>query len=186
MKIIIGLAGNQGSGKTEASRFISSVTNKKTKIIKVSKVLRDTLRLWNLPIDQENMQKVSDFLKDTFGEGTLSKILEKQIRESEEEIIIIDGIRGMQVFDMIKCYSNSHIIFLQSNKETRFERIIKRNEKFNENNLSENKFNSLESHRTENIPKEIISNSDLIIINEGNIEELQEKIKQFLIEKRII
>jgi dephospho-CoA kinase len=180
MKLIIGLAGQQGAGKTEVCKFLQERFQKSCEIIKVSDVLKETLKLWNLPIDAKNMQLISDFMKNTFGVETLSNVLENNINRSTADVIIVDGVRGKQVFKVLKSYENSYIIFLKSEKSTRFGRILKRNEKDNEKYMDENIFEQLELHRTEANTLDIEKISDYVLENNETVENLKIKIKEIL------
>ena len=64
-KIVIGIAGRQGAGKSTLAHGLASSVQESA-IIKVSDVLTETLRLWNIPTYTSNLQKLSDSMKSTF------------------------------------------------------------------------------------------------------------------------
>ncbi len=180
MKKIIGFVGNQGSGKSEAIKFITQMVEK-IEVIKVSDILKKTLNIWGLPINASNMQKISDIMKNNFSEKILENSVSRKINESKCEIIIIDGIRGQNILKLIKENSNSFVIFIKSNKDTRFERILKRNEKNKESEITKDQFDELENHRTEkNVPL-FEKTAEYIVNNNGTLEDLRSNIEKILL-----
>jgi dephospho-CoA kinase len=90
-KIIIGLAGEIASGKDVTKKYLE--INYGASCHRFSTILRDILNRLYLPIKRENMQDISTFLRQRFGEDLLAKIITEDVKNDPHEIVVVDGIR---------------------------------------------------------------------------------------------
>lgn len=182
--LVVCVAGKQGAGKSTVSKLLTEALPGST-CIKTSDVLVDTLRMWNLPITSANMQALSDFIKDRFGTGALANIVKQRIDSLSVHIVILDGVRGTAVLELMKKHYTTYVIYVESNADIRFERIRNRMEKESDGISTETYFNSSERHRTETAVVLLKSVADYVIENNQSRESLKNhvaKVSQDILE----
>ena len=123
-KIIFGITGQIASGKDTVANYIIQKTNAKT--FKFSQVLRDILKRIHQETTRDNMQKLSTSLRQDFGEDILAKILSEDIKISDENVMVIDGVRRYADIESLKDLEGFKLIYVETNMENRYERIVKR------------------------------------------------------------
>jgi dephospho-CoA kinase len=175
---IIGLVGEKGSGKDTFAKYLTEISDKKISHIRFSDLLKQTLKLWDLPITRANLQKLAQVLED-FGSGTVAHGLEKQIKETEAEIIILDGIRWKPDVELLNKFPEHKLVYITADPKLRFERLKSRGEKIGESEMSYEQFLEEESAANELLIPEIGSQADVKIENNGSIEQFDEEIKNF-------
>lgn len=91
-KLIIGLTGQRGSGKSTAAQYLK--TRHQADIRKFSQPLSRILKtILGLPNTRENLQNLAIALRKCFGQGVLARPLKIFIKQSRARIVVIDGLR---------------------------------------------------------------------------------------------
>lgn len=175
---IIGLVGEKGSGKDTFAKYLQEISDKKIAHIRFSDLLKQTLKLWDLPLTRANLQKLAQVLED-FGAGTVAHGLEKQIQSTQADIIILDGIRWEPDVELLKKFPEHILVYITADPKLRFERLKNRGEKIGEAEMTFEQFSDEEKAPNELLIREIGSKADVKIENNGSIEEFDAKIKQF-------
>lgn len=176
--LLIGLVGEKGSGKDTFAKYLSEISDKKISHIRFSDLLKQTLKLWDLPISRSNLQKLAQLLED-YGPGTVAHGIEKQINETNAEIIILDGIRWKPDVELLKKFPDSKLVYITADPKLRFQRLKQRGEKDGESEMSYDQFLEEEKAPNELLIAEIGANADTKISNNSNIENFEEEIKNF-------
>lgn len=175
--LIIGLVGEKGSGKETFVNFLKEVTDKKILHVRFSDILKQTLMLWNLPVTRANLQLLAQVMDNNFGEGSLTKALLEQIKGSDAEIIILDGIRWETDLNLLRKFKSNKLIYITADIKLRFERLKKRGEKEEENTVSFNQFLEEEKAKNELLIAEFGKDADFKIENGGSLKEFREKVQ---------
>lgn len=174
---IIAITGNAGSGKGAVAKMISELhPDKKIVMLRFSEMLADILDLLDLPHTRYNLQHVAIFLNEGFGKGTITRGMEKRIRKTHADVIIIDGARWDTDLKMIKELPNSTLIYIEAEPKIRFERLKERREKAGEDVMSFEDFEKSEQVKTETFLEEIKKAAEVVIENNGTVEELKDKV----------
>ena len=180
MKTYIGLVGEKGSGKDTFVHMLTGFLAHKTiGHIKSSDLLADTLRLWNLSCTRSNLQEMAIVLDKGFGAGTVTHGVYEKMKNDSSEIVIFDGIRWNTDVEMLRMFENNILIYITAPLEIRFERTKLRKEKMDESMATLEQFVAEEKIATETAIKYISKNADITINNDGTLEELQNKVKEF-------
>jgi len=90
-KIIIGFVGEIASGKDTAVMYL--VKKYHASQYKFSGILRDILNRLYLELSRENLQKISQVLRENFSQDILSKVIASDVQADNNAIVIVNGIR---------------------------------------------------------------------------------------------
>lgn len=177
MTQIIGLVGEKGSGKDTFAQILTEIIkNKKIAHIRFSDLLKQTLRLWDLPITRSNLQKIAQILEDEFGPGSVAHGIEIQIQKTDADIILLDGIRWNPDVELLKKFPESLLIYITADPKLRFERLKQRGEKDGESNMDFEQFQREEQAKNELLIPEIGKGADYKILNNGSIKDFRNNV----------
>lgn len=175
--LLIGLVGEKGSGKDTFSKYLTQISNQKISHIRFSDLLKETLKLWDIEVTRANLQKLAQILEE-FGEGTVAKGIEKQLKNIDADIVILDGIRWKPDVALLKKFPNHKLIYITADPKLRYQRLRSRGEKIGESDMSYDQFIEEEKAPNELLIAEIGSDADIKIQNNGTIEEFDSKIEE--------
>lgn len=177
-KIIFGLAGEAASGKGTVSKYLQEKYG--ARAYRFSDFLRSTLDVWHLETNRENLAKLSLIMRQGFGEDVFSRALAKEISKSGSEVFVFDGIRRISDIDYLKDMEGFKFVYVETSLEKRYERIIKRGENSDETEKTFEEFKKDHELETEVGIKELKNNADIVIENNGTLEDLQKKIDELV------
>ncbi len=123
-KIILGFVGEMASGKGTASDYI--VKKYQAGYHRFSTILRDILNRLHIEQTRENLQKISQTLRENFSQDILEVVLFKDINNDEHNIVCVDGIRRMPDIKNLLDLPNFYLINITADEKIRYKRIIKR------------------------------------------------------------
>jgi len=179
-KIVIGLVGEMGAGKDTIIEHIKE-NFKDVVSLKFSTPLNETLKIFFDEIKREDQQWLVNGLRERFGQDILARAIAKKIRSIDGGIILLNGIRVWDDYDVIKEIEGAHIIYVTANDKIRWERMSKRGEKADDKCTWE-EFLKKHKNATEISIAKIGEKADFKIENNGTLKELYEKTDK-LIEK---
>jgi len=177
-KIIIGLVGEIASGKGTIVKYIAEKYGAIS--YRFSDILRNVLKSLHLDINRENMQTLSLILRQNFGQDLFAKIISENAKNSNNKIVIIDGIRRPADIKYLKKLPEFKLIYVTVDIKTRYQRIINRTENSDDQNKTFKQF--VKDHQAEpelEIPK-IGKTADYKINNSGTKEELFQQIDSII------
>jgi len=179
-KTIIGLIGEQASGKGAAANII--IKKYGGTRLTISNVLRRTLD--NLYVDstRSNLIKLAIILKKTFQNDILINAILREAEKIESDLIIVDGIRMPgDIEPFIKEYDGSfHLIYVTAEPDIRYERSRKRAEKVGEATATYEEFLAKEQAETEKYIAKVGRKANFKIINNGSDKELEAAILEVM------
>ncbi|HBO16462.1 MAG: hypothetical protein UR69_C0003G0074 [Candidatus Moranbacteria bacterium GW2011_GWE2_35_2-] len=177
-KIIFGLAGEVASGKGTVSKYLQEKHG--AKVRRFSDFLRITLDAWHLEIKRENLAKLSLIMRQGFGEDVFSKAIVQGVLGDKENIVIVDGIRRIEDIEDLKKLEGFKFVYVETSLEKRYERIIKRGENSDDKTKTFEQFKKDHELETEVGIKELKTHADVIIENNGTLEDLQKQIDELV------
>ncbi len=179
--MIIGLTGSMGCGKGEVVKILEE---KGFKYITLSMMVREEARKRNIPEEREKLMEVGNSMRKIDGAGVLAKKSLEKIKNSDHDKWIIDGIRNPAEIDELKKEKNVYIVGVSTNKELLVNRILSRARESDAKNKEEI-LRKIEREWGKDEPEDgqqvgkCMKKVDIIIENEGTLEELQEKFFSF-------
>lgn len=177
-KIIIGIIGENASGKTTMTNYICEKYGAVS--FRFSDMLWDMLKRMHLPPTRENLQNISTAVRQIFGDDIMSKTLAKDMAASDATMTITEGIRRPSDIVALKKLPGFMLVAITTDPKKRFERLHGRNEKPDDATKTWEQFLIDADHEAEQKVKEIMASADVVITNNGTKEELFTQIDNFL------
>ena len=197
MKVVIGLTGKPLAGKETVGHIIMKIAIKECGYVlgqnyahrqRFRDVLEETLKIWNISVNRDNLQKISQVMvaENAFGKNALSNAIYNRLINDNAEIVIADGVRWLADEEMIRNIPEKRglILHIKSDFDTRFARAkIRRRE--GEAEISIEKFREQDNVKTEIYIEEIGGRADWAIENGGNMNtaELEKQVELFFAQK---
>tara|TARA_Y100000310_G_scaffold344866_1_gene460109 strand:+ start:2751 stop:3278 length:528 start_codon:yes stop_codon:yes gene_type:complete len=174
--MIIGLTGKNASGKGEVAEFLKS---NGFEYHSLSDVLREEATKLNIEHTRDNLINLGNELRSKHG----SNYLAKKTLEKVKDKAVIDSIRNPEEINELKTNKDFKLLAIDAPIELRFERMKSRSrlgdattiEKLKEQEQREN----TETKSSQQLDK-CIELADQLIINDGSLEELHNKIKDII------
>lgn len=185
-KIVIGLVGEKCGGKGTSIPLLKKLLpNTTISHHRFSDPHTETLKAWRLATTRENYQKLTPMMRQTYGAGVLANAIKHRAQDDPAPIVVLDGVRWWEDVEMLKGLSQSRLIYITADAQTRYERSRLRKEKAGEGETSLEQFLIEEEAETEKDIPAIGKTADTMIENNGTIPEFEEKIKE-AVEKILI
>ncbi|MFZ2455144.1 MAG: AAA family ATPase [Candidatus Altiarchaeia archaeon] len=181
MKLVIGLTGNIGAGKTVVSDHLHKKYGADQ--VRFSRILMDVLDRLYLPKDRNNLQTLGEVVRKSFGSDVIVNAFKKDLEKSRSHVVVVDGIRYMNEVKMLRSFDNNVLLFMDAPPKVRYERVVMRGEKGEEKN-SFDVFLKAEQRGTEKGLPEIKKVADYMIENDGSVERLLKNIDD-IVKKRL-
>lgn len=184
MTLAIGLVGEIGAGKGMFVQLLQEVAaGKKVERMASSSILGDTLDLWDIRRTRKALQDLAIIMNKHYGEGTLTHAAWKRITDSPADIVVFDGMRWKSDEEMIRRFPNNMIVYVTADEKIRYERITHRKEKEGESTTSFETFVADHKAHTELEISNIGKRADVVIQNNGTIEEYRKQVERMYEEK---
>jgi len=176
-KIIIGLVGEVGSGKDTVGKYLEDSYGAEQ--VRFADPIKDTLSLYFDKLSRADQQWLFLAFQERFGDDILSRAIRKKIEDSENQIIVVNGLRMPPDLKFIRSFENNKILYVTASTKTRWERASKRDEKSDDSTTFEN-FEKIDLKPTEiNVPK-IGAEADFTVDNENDLEHLLTETDKFM------
>jgi dephospho-CoA kinase len=177
MKLVIGITGKIGSGKTILANYLSK--KYLASEYQFSKILMDILDRLYMEKTRLNLQKLGASLRKELGHDVIVNAMRKDIEKDNSRIIVIDGIRYKNEVEMLRKFKHNMLISVKASLRIRYERCIKRGEK-GEGSISFEDFLKSEKKATEKEIEKISTIADYKLKNEGDEKELFKQVDEIL------
>lgn len=182
---LIGLSGPNASGKSEVAEYLGK---KGYQVYSLSDVLREEARKVGLNQSRKTLIDFGYQLRKRYGEGILVKKILPQIKKHKN--VVVDSIRNPGEIKELRKLSTIHyplftvfILGIDAPKKLRYQRLLKRGRLGDLKNFKE----FIQAEKRENSEKKYaqqigkcIKLADKIIVNNGSLKELEQKIDNFL------
>ncbi len=177
-KMILAFAGKLASGKAVCQQYITEKYNADN--TRFSTSLRDVLQRLHLPISRENLQNLSLDLRNRFGSDVLARTIAEDVKNSQKDIVVIDGIRRLDDINNLKGLPGFHLISVDASPEKRYERMKERNENAGDDKKSFADFLRDEAGESELQIPAVMAAANFHLDNNGDLEQLHEQIDKMV------
>ena len=170
----IAFTGMPGAGKTEAVKVAKEMG---IKVVSMGDEVRNEARKRGLELNDENVGKIADEMRKKYGMDIWAKKCIEKL--SSEKIIVIDGIRNIEELETFRNrIKNFILVAIHASPKTRYERLMKREREDDSKNVEELK--EREKRELSWGLGDVIAMADIVLINEGDLEEFREKVREIL------
>ena len=177
-KIILGFTGLMACGKGTAAKYL--VEKHRAISFRFSTTMRDLLDRLYLEHSRENMSKISLVIREGFGQDVFSRVMAKDVINSEAAIVVIDGIRRMEDLDHLKNIPGFKLVAVDVDMRTRYERLIARRENSDDQIKTWEQFQADHQLETEVTISETVKAADITIDNNGTSDDLNKQLDELV------
>ena len=114
-KRIFGIVGGLASGKTTLAEYLSTTYHCNT--YRYSTMLRDILERIYVEETRANLQDLSTFLRERFGQDVMSKVIAKDVERDPHDIVVVEGIRRPSDIIYLRELPGFHLIFVDADQQ---------------------------------------------------------------------
>ena len=177
-KVVLGVAGMPGSGK---GVFRRTVLKLGYPVVTMGDEVREEVKRRNLQPTPENLGKTMLNLRELDGPAAIAKRCVPKVEKATERLVVIDGIRSLlEVEEFKKHFPNFVLVAIHTNPKTRYKRLSRR--KRSDDPTDWETFMERDMRELGIGMGAVISIADHVIVNEGTLAELKDKIRQVLVE----
>lgn len=180
MSIILGFSGLLASGKGTSAEYLKHKHNAST--YRFSKILRDILDRVYVDQTRDNLIRVSEVMRDTFGEDLLAKAMAGDVQNDDSAVIVVDGIRRMADIEHLQKLPNFVLVEIFADPEIRYERLIKRSENSDDQTKTYEQFLADHERSTEKSILDVVKKATKRVNNNGSFEELYQQLDKLVTE----
>lgn len=149
-----------------------------------STMLRDLLKRVYLEPTRDNLIKMSECVRQTFGEDTMAKVMAQDAASDTRDIIAVCNIRRMADIEYLSKLPNFVLINIFADIKTRHTRLNLRREKPDDATITFEQFQKDHLRSTEQSIAEVASHAIEKIDNNGAPEELYKNLDNLVAKYR--
>ena len=112
-----------GAGK---STIANGLKSKNFKIINMGDAVRDEAKKRNLESTGENLGQLMLELRKNNGPGAVAELIEDKIKNSESDVIVIDGIRSNEEIQVLRKNGTVKLLSIHASTDTRYDFLSNR------------------------------------------------------------
>lgn len=183
--MIVGIVGENASGKTTMTNYLKDRYGAVS--FRFSDMLSNILDRVYVEKTRGNLQALSTFLRQTYGEDVMSKTIAKDVEHAllTHDIVVTEGVRRPTDITYLKDMEGFTLIAIQMDMKKRFERLAHRGEKTDDATKTWGEFKKEANHESELKIQEIAKTADVVITNDETLEELYQQIDT-LMQHRVV
>jgi len=185
--MIVGIVGKIAAGKTTAARFLEErgfcrVSCSEPLMDLLTHNVSDYSWVPELPEraepTRERLIELGKYLKEKYGGDILIRLALDKKRHCER--VAIDGVRSREEVNAIKRLGGK-VIYVEAGPEIRFERLMRRKAGKDRDIRSFEDFMAMDDAEERLYhTSELKGMADYVIVNEGTLEELREKVERII------
>lgn len=177
-KIVLGFVGDLAAGKGTVAKYLGEKYG--VNAYRFSTMLRDILNRIYVDNTRQDLQKLSTFLRENYGQDVMSKVIAKDVENDPQNLVIVEGVRRPTDITYLQKNPNFHLIYLTADPKIRWERLVKRNENPGDDKKTYEEFLNDEQAEADKLIKELGKTAEYTINNDGTVEELYQQIEEII------
>ncbi|MCX6781171.1 MAG: AAA family ATPase [Candidatus Magasanikbacteria bacterium] len=178
MKKILGFVGHIGCGKGVASEYLAEKYGASS--YRFSTMLRDILNRLYIPTDRDNLIRISEVLRENFGEETLARVMKHDVENDAHELVCVDGIRRLADIGELRTLPGFVLVYVAATPEVRYKRIVARSENAGDHTKTFEEFLADETRSTETSIDDVAREATIVIDNDTTIEDFYHKLDELV------
>ena len=175
---IIAFTGMPFAGKTEAVKVAKDA---EIPMIRMGDMIWNEVNKRGLKLNDNNVGAIANQMREKHGRGVWAiKTINKIKTMGNIDSIVIDGIRNVEEIEVFKSElgDNFVVIAVEASEETRQKRALERGRKDDSKDVK--KLKERDQRELGWGLGSVIASADIVIINNGSIDDLRKNIKEIL------
>lgn len=177
-KLILGLAGEMGSGKGTIAKHV--IEEHKGAVHRFSTILRGLLNRIHVDQTRENISTLSTILRRNFGDDLLAKSIYQDTLNDEHNIVVVDGVRRMADILYLEEVPHFKLVYVDADLDVRYERIVKRGENAGDAAKTLEDFKRDSELETELQIRDLRNYANYVVDNNGTYADLYKQIEDII------
>ncbi|MEK7680882.1 MAG: hypothetical protein AAB348_02470 [Patescibacteria group bacterium] len=173
-KIILVFSGLMASGKDTAALYLKAAH--RASIYSFSTMLEDALRRFHLEFNRDNLIKMSEIIRGSFGEDIMAKTMAKDVENDPNNLIVVSNARRMADVEYLSKFPNYVLCELFADPKVRYDRIVNRGQRVDDKTKTFEQFMADHQRTTELSILDVVKNATEHIDNNGSLEEFHKKL----------
>lgn len=169
-KTLIAIVGLPASGKSTAIEAIKEFGS----VVIMGDVVRAEASHRSLDPSPENIGAIAGELRTEHGKGVIAKRCIEKIKELDDSVILIDGIRSSTEVDLFRDHWPLYVVAITCANAARFDRIKTRGR--SDDATSDEQIRKRDFRELQFGLGEVIERANYTIVNEKDIESLKRKV----------
>jgi dephospho-CoA kinase len=177
--MVVGITGTNGAGKGAIAEYLQKMGFVH---LSVTKYLTEIILSEKGDVNRDTMLATANRLRTAYGNDYLMRQLYKKAQEIGKNCII-ESVRNVGEVNYLKTLPNFKLIAVDAKPQTRYKRVMSR--KSDKDKVSYEKFLSDEARELDPDPTKTnllacVKMADVVLSNDGSMEDLHQKIDQIL------
>lgn len=177
-KIILGFVGDLAAGKGTVCKYLHEKYSVNS--YRFSTMLRDILDRIYVEKNRENLQDLSTFLRDRYGQDIMSKVIVKDVIGDANDIVAVEGIRRPTDITYLRELPGFHLIYITADPKLRWQRMVLRKENADDADKTFEQFLLDEQAEADMLIKELGQKAQHTIVNNGTIKQFHDEMESVL------
>jgi len=175
-KLVVGLAGMPGSGKSLA---VAAAQREGFDIVVMGDVVREETQKRGLELNPKNMGKVMLELRKTGGNSVIAEKCIPRIEQKESRKVILDGLRSLDEVAAFKAhFPKFTLVAVYASPETRFNRLYRRRRDDDPDEWEV--FRERDTRELSVGLGNTIALAEYLVVNENNKDDTKAKVREIL------
>lgn len=182
-KPIFGFVGLLASGKGTAVQYLAERYQAST--FRYSTILRDLLGRVYLEQSRDNLIKISECIRATFGEDILAKAIAGDAKRAVANLVVVDGIRRLADIEHLLRLPNFVLIEIFADAKVRYARLVERGENVDDTAKTYEQFLKDHERSTEMSILEVIPQAVERVDNNGTLQDLYRQLDNLIVKHKV-
>lgn len=174
-KRVIAITGMPGSGKGVAAEAARQVG---FRVLALGDVIREETERRGLEPSPKNMGAVMLQVRAEEGPAAVANRLLPKIEAAQSDAVIVEGVRSLNELDALRSKYDVWTVTIHASPRTRFQRLLARNRSDDPKDMDT--FNERDRRELSVGLCQAVALADVLLVNEGKIEDLQAAFKEIL------
>ncbi len=175
---VLAFTGMPFSGKSEAVKIAKEMN---IPVIRMGDMIWEEVKNRKLELSDKNVGTIASQMREEHGKDIWARRTLEKIKSVENmNFIVIDGIRNVEEIDLFKKYleGNFVVVAVEASDKTRQKRALTRTREDDSKDLQKIKERDRRELRWG--LGVVIASADVVVSNEGDIEEFRDKVRKIL------
>lgn len=177
-KKILVFTGLLACGKGTAAKYF--VDKYQASSFRFSTMLRDMLKRVYLPDSRDNMQKLSQFIRETYSQDIMSKTIAQDASTAPSPLVVIEGARRLTDIEYLKELPGFTLVAIEVDAKIRYQRLVARNENPGDADKTFEQFSLDEKAEAESQIPALMQQATVTVDNNGTLKEFYEQLDSLI------